>query len=189
MARPRSEDKRQMILQAAIQLFADEGLNAPTARIAKVARVAEGTVFTYCATKDDLLNELYLELKGQLRAALVPPPASANLQEQVWMAWQTYVSWGVSHPEEHQVLAKLGLSTRITEETRSEGNRTFCDVSGLLEQAMATGALCEQSPDFVGALMGAMGDVTMTFIRANPTSAEVTCRDGFVAFWNAVTSR
>ncbi|ALR05168.1 TetR/AcrR family transcriptional regulator [Xylella fastidiosa] len=189
MARPQSKDKRQMILQTAIQLFAEEGLNAPTARIAKLTPVAEGTIFTYFSTKDELLNKLYLELKSQLRDALVPPPESADLQEQVWMAWQTYVNWGVSHPQEHLVLAKLGLSTRINEATRTEGNRTFCGVSGLLTQAMATGALCNQSPDFVGALMGAMGDVTITFIRANPTGAEVTCRDGFVAFWNAITAK
>lgn len=187
MARPRSEDKRQMILQAAVRLFAEEGLTAPTARIAKGASVAEGTIFTYFANKDELLNQLYLELKSQLRAALVPPPASADLREQVWLAWQTYVNWGVAHAEEHQVLAKLGFSTRITAATRAEGNRAFCDVSGLLEKSMTMGALHQQSADFVGALMGAMGDVTMSFIRANPDSAETTCRDGFVAFWNAIT--
>lgn len=94
MARPQSKDKRQMILQTAIQLFAEEGLNAPTARIAKLTPVAEGTIFTYFSTKDELLNKLYLELKSQLRDALVPPLESADLQEQVWMAWQTYVNWG-----------------------------------------------------------------------------------------------
>ena len=71
MARPRSEDKRQTILRAAIQLFAEEGLNAPTARIAKLAGVAEGTVFTYFTNKDELLNQLYLELKHGLQVPAV----------------------------------------------------------------------------------------------------------------------
>lgn len=187
MARPRSEDKRQTIFRAATQLFAEEGLNAPTAKIAKTAGVAEGTIFTYFANKDELLNQLYLELKSQLRSVLISPPESAELREQVWLAWQTYVNWGVAHPEEHQVLAKLGLSPRVSEATRAEGNRAFCDVSCLLERAMAEGALRNQSPEFVGALMGAMGDVTMTFIRRNPAFAEITCRDSFIAFWNAIT--
>ena len=80
MARPRSEDKRQAILLAAIRLFAEEGLNAPTARIARTAGVAEGTLFTYFASKDELLNQLYLELKGQLRAAMEPAPPRAGLK-------------------------------------------------------------------------------------------------------------
>lgn len=187
MSRPRSEDKRQTILRAATQLFADEGLTAPTARIAKAAGVAEGTIFTYFTNKDELINQLYLDLKSQLRSALVSPPESAALQEQVWLAWRTYVNWGIAHPEEHQVLAKLALSPKITETTRAEGSRTFCDVSRLLERAMADGALRNQSPEFVGAMMGAMGDVTMGFIRSNPSSQEATCQDGFTAFWNAVT--
>lgn len=187
MARPRSEDKRQTIFQAATRLFAAEGLTAPTARIAKAAGVAEGTVFTYFTNKDELLNQLYLELKSQLRSSLEPPPESADLREQVWQAWQIYVNWGIAHPEEHQVLAMLSLSTRVSAAARAEGNRAFCDVSGLLERAMANGALRAQSPDFVGALMGAMGDVTMNFIRANQEAAETTCREGFAAFWNAIT--
>jgi AcrR family transcriptional regulator len=52
MSRPRSEDKRQTILQAAARLFAEEGLSAPTARIAKMAGVVEGTVFvSTCAQR------------------------------------------------------------------------------------------------------------------------------------------
>jgi AcrR family transcriptional regulator len=186
VARPRSEDKRQAILQAATRLFAEEGLTAPTARIAKTAGVADGTIFTYFANKDELMNQLYLELKCQLRSSLVAPLESLSLRDQVWQAWRTYVDWGAAHPEEHQVLAKLAISPNITETTRAEGNRAFCDVSSLLERAMAKGALRKQSPDFVGALMGAMGDVTMAFIRSHPSEAEATCQDGFAAFWNAI---
>jgi hypothetical protein len=40
MARPRSEDKRNAILDAAIQVIAVEGVSAPTAKIAKMAGVA-----------------------------------------------------------------------------------------------------------------------------------------------------
>ena len=62
MARPRSEDKRDAILTAASELVATQGLGAATAKIAKQAGVAEGTLFIYFANKDDLLNQLYLEI-------------------------------------------------------------------------------------------------------------------------------
>jgi AcrR family transcriptional regulator len=187
MARPRSEDKRQAILLAATRLFAEEGLNAPTARIAKTAGVAEGSLFTYFPSKDELLNQLYLELKGQLREAMDPAPAQAGLREQVRQAWLTYVAWGVAHPQERQVLAWLGLSDRILEATRTQGFKTFCDVSRLLEAGMAQGVLRDQPPAFVGALMAAMADTTMDFINRDPAAAERTREAGFAAFWNAIT--
>lgn len=60
MARPKSEDKKQALLEAATAAFAQSGIAASTALIARNAGVAEGTLFRYFATKDDLLNALYL---------------------------------------------------------------------------------------------------------------------------------
>jgi AcrR family transcriptional regulator len=71
MARPLSDDKRTVILEAAAEVVAALGVSGPTAKIAKVAGVAEGTVFTYFATKDELLNQLYLEIKTDLRDAMM----------------------------------------------------------------------------------------------------------------------
>lgn len=188
MARPRSESKRQLILQAAVKLFAAEGLNASTLRIARQAGVAEGTIFTYFESKEELLNQLYLFLKGQLRLSLALYEQVDTLREQIWNAWRAYVNWGVDHPAEHEVLAKLALSTSLTETTRAEGNSAFCDVSALLDKAKALGILHKQPTEFIGAMMGAMGDVTMSFMRATPATAEIICIDGFNAFWKAVAT-
>lgn len=66
MARPKSEDKKLALLDAAAVAIAQTGIAASTAVIARNAGVAEGTLFRYFATKDDLLNALYLHLKSDL---------------------------------------------------------------------------------------------------------------------------
>lgn len=187
MARPLSEEKRLAILEASVCLFAKEGLNASTSKIAKQAKVSEGSIFTYFATKDELMNQLYLELKIRLGFSLATMPESVELKERMWLIWQSYITWGVNHPDEQKVLAKLAMASNITEETKAAAHQTFCESACLLEQAMALGSLKGKPIEFVGALLGAMGDVTMTFIRNNPSSSEGICRDGFIAFWNAVT--
>jgi AcrR family transcriptional regulator len=58
LARPRSEDNRNAILSAATEIFADRGLGAPTSAISKEAGVAEGTLFPYYGSKDELVNAL-----------------------------------------------------------------------------------------------------------------------------------
>ena len=187
MARPRSVDKRETILKAATQLFADEGLNAPTVKIAKAAGVAEGTIFTYFASKDDLMNQLYLELKGQLRSSVILPREPTDTRERVWQAWHAYVTWGLAHPREHLVLKKLAVSGRVSELVQAQAYEAFGDVADLLKKAMTLGCLRSQSPNFVGALMSAMADTTVEFIAHDPTGAEDTCDAGFSAFWNAIT--
>src|ERR1700729_3372421 len=99
MARPLSEDKRTAILQPATEMEARLGVSAPTAQIAKGAGVAEGTLFTYFANKDELLNRLYLELKIDLRDAMITDyPAGKSLIDRNRHVWNRLIDWGSAHP-------------------------------------------------------------------------------------------
>ncbi|MFU8818255.1 MAG: TetR/AcrR family transcriptional regulator [Desulfurivibrio sp.] len=56
-------DKRQLIMTAALQLFAERGFHgAPTSAIAAGAGVGVGTIYRYFKDKDSLVHELCTEL-------------------------------------------------------------------------------------------------------------------------------
>ena len=53
-------DKREKIMQAAINVFAGHGFfNSTVADVAKVAQVADGTIYLYFKNKDDLLISIF----------------------------------------------------------------------------------------------------------------------------------
>ncbi|ELR6098899.1 helix-turn-helix transcriptional regulator [Salmonella enterica] len=79
MARPKSEDKKQALLEAATQAIAQSGIAASTAVIARNAGVAEGTLFRYFATKDELINTLYLHLKQDLCQSMIMELAETTM--------------------------------------------------------------------------------------------------------------
>lgn len=188
MARPRSEDKRNAILDAAITVFAEQGASAPTARIARQAGVAEGTLFTYFESKDVLLNALYLMLKSGLREQMLEGyPHRASARERARHAWNGYVDWSVAHPEGRKVMAQLMVSERITDHSKAEGSAPFGGIQDMLKEAMAKGVLREMSPGFVGALLTSMAEATVTFIEREPKQAESYRSAGFEAFWNAIS--
>jgi len=55
-------DKRERILKAATQVFAQHGFfNSKISEIAKAANVADGTIYLYFKNKDDLLISLFEE--------------------------------------------------------------------------------------------------------------------------------
>ena len=84
MARPKSDEKREAILEATIRMVAEQGLSAPTAAIAKQAGVAQGSLFNYFPTKADLLNAAYLRLKDELNdAVLAGLPDSIDTRRQL----------------------------------------------------------------------------------------------------------
>jgi len=66
MPRPRSDDKRDRILKAAIQVFAREGFfGARITDVAKRAGVADGTIYLYFKNKEHLLTSLFEELMAE----------------------------------------------------------------------------------------------------------------------------
>src|ERR1700727_2297883 len=116
MARPLSEDKRTAILEAATEAVATLGVSAPTAKIANGAGVAEGTLFTYFANKDELLNRLYLELKMDLRDAMMAGyPAGKSLIDRNRHVWDRYIDWGSAHPLKRRAMRQLAGPYPITE--------------------------------------------------------------------------
>src|ERR1700722_8702611 len=187
MARPLSEDKRTAILEAATEVVAVLGVSAPTAKIAKGAGVAEGTLFTYFANKDELLNRLYLELKMDLRDAMMTDyPAGKSLSDRIRHVWDRYVGWGSAHPLKRRALRQLAVSDRITEESKKLLGDAFEVVHDVMRECAAGGALRHQPPSFVSAIMSALADTTMDFIAREPAQAKRYTKAGFDAFWKAV---
>lgn len=104
MARPKSEDKKQALLEAATVAFAQSGIAASTSAIARSAGVAEGTLFRYFATKDELLNELYLAIKLRLVRTMIAglDPDEKRPKENARNIWNSYIDWGVRNPMEQR---------------------------------------------------------------------------------------
>ena len=81
MARPKSEDKRNAILDAATRVFAECGLTAaPTSEISRRAGVADGPLFTYFKTKDDLINAVITENLVRIRSPSARIADRGNLE-------------------------------------------------------------------------------------------------------------
>ena len=65
-ARAGSSDKREAILRAATKVFAENGyFNSKVADIARVAGVADGTVYLYFKGKEDILHTIFDRNAGE----------------------------------------------------------------------------------------------------------------------------
>jgi AcrR family transcriptional regulator len=187
MARPKSEDKRTAILEAATEAVAVLGVSAPTAKIARGAGVAEGTLFTYFANKDELLNQLYLDLKIDLRDAVITGyPAGKSLIDRSRHFWDHYIGWGAAHPLKRRAMRQLAVSDRISEETKKLAGDAFGELNDMMRECAAGGAMRHQPRSFVAAIMSAIADTTMDFIAREPAQAKRYTKAGFDAYWKAV---
>jgi AcrR family transcriptional regulator len=84
--------------------------------------VAEGSLFRYFPDKDKPLNELYRELKLDMRSYMTAGfPLTGSLRKQVQHIWNAYVTWGMESPAKRRAMMQLTVSERITNQSRREG--------------------------------------------------------------------
>ena len=174
-------------MAAAIRVIATRGLGAATATIAKEAGVSNGSLFTYFATKADLFNQLYREIKADVAAAAFDGlPGEADVRDQVRSLWCHQLRWATTHPDKRRALAHLAVSADITPESHRVGSGTMSGVARLLQRSRENGPMRDAPLDFVVALMSALADATIDFMIDDPARADDHCRAGFEAFWRMV---
>ena len=190
MARPKSEDKRNAILDAAAGLFAERGLAAaPTSEISRRADVAEGTLFTYFKTKDDLINALYREIKLELADAMMSDfPRKKNVRTRLQHVWDRYVNWGMANPVQRKVLAQLVVSDMLTKDSREAGNAPFAEVQTMIRDAIEGRVFRDDLPvELVSKSLGALAEATMDLTALHPSQANKYRDSGFQMFWSGIT--
>lgn len=190
MARPKSEDRRNAILEAATRLFAERGLAAaPTSEISKRAGVAEGTLFTYFATKDDLINSLYREIKLELADAMMSDfPRKKKVGTRLRHVWDRYVNWGIANPKQRKVLAQLTVSEVLTKESRDAGSAPFVEFQAMVHDAIEQRIFRNDLPvELISKALAALVEATVDLTVSNPSKAKRYRDSGFQMFRAGVT--
>jgi len=190
MAKPKSEDKRNAILSAAIQVFAERGLGAPTAAITTAAGIAEGSLFTYFKTKDELINALYRELKLELADAMMSSfPRKQSVRHRLEHVWNGYVQWGIANPDQQKVLRQIQVWSGLTQESKQAGSAPFNEMQRMTEDAVTQRIYKDIPQTLIGAALVAIAEMTMDFMAREPESAEMYRTAGFEMLWAAITRR
>lgn len=190
MARPKSEDKQNAILSAATAVFAERGLGAATSSVSAAAGVAEGTLFTYFKTKDDLLNALYRDIKLDLADAMMSAfPRKASVSARLRHVWDRYIDWGLANPVRHRVLKQLEVWNGLTAESKTAGLAPFAEIQRMAEDAVAQRAIQDLPQRFISAAMSALSDTVMTLVRDDPERADSYRNAGFAMLWAGIARK
>jgi AcrR family transcriptional regulator len=192
VARPKSEDKRNAILDAATRVFAERGLTAaPTSEISKQAAVAEGTLFTYFKTKDDLINALYREIKLELADAMMSGfPRKTSVRNRLRHVWDGFVNWGLANPEQRRVLAQLQVSGMLSKESFEAGSAPFVEMQDMIRDAIEQHILRAELPiELISKVLAALAEATTDLIVLKPAMANKYRNGGFEIYWAGIASQ
>lgn len=189
MSRPKSDNKRTAILDAALRVFAERGnLSAPTSAISKAAGVAEGTLFTYFRSKDDLINELYRHLRARFDKALGDYPHDADARTRLRYVWDRYIDRHLAQPELLTLLVQLRSSGRLVSENGSPSLATMEMLS--VTREVVQGGKFENAPvELMVLMVRGQCEATVGYIQAHPEKEAISRELGFQVIWNGLQGR
>jgi TetR/AcrR family fatty acid metabolism transcriptional regulator len=168
-ARP-AVDKRRMILDAAVRVFARQGFHTcRVSDIADEAGVAYGLVYHYFQSKDEVLDTLFLERWNVMLEAISETDAQAIPAREKLHAIASFIVDSYRHDPE---LMKV-IIVEVTRAANSFGAvhlakiaEAYGQISGIVEQAQKSGEFRSTiSPEFAAmAFYGAIEQVLTGWI-------------------------
>ncbi len=167
--RRRAGDKRDRILRAAVKVFARNGFHATrVSEVAKAAGVADGTIYLYFKSKEELLFSLFQDRVDKLLAYMreeLPkkPDAPARLRAVIDM--QLGLLEGERDLAE-VITVILRQSTRLMKEYAAPHFNAYLDaIAKIVADGQSTGAFRQDvSPHIAArAIFGALDGITLTW--------------------------
>jgi TetR/AcrR family fatty acid metabolism transcriptional regulator len=172
----RKTDKRRQILDAAVEVFAATGFHkSRVSDIAREAGVADGTIYLYFKSKDDVLISIFEEAMGEMieRAEAAIAGLADPLEKLARLAVHH-----MENVEQNKTLAKvlqveLRLSNTFMKEYQPKRLRQYMDIIGrIIEDGRAHGVIrADVDPRIVRrAMFGALDEIAMQWmLTSNPT--------------------
>ena len=194
MAAQPAVDKRRVILEAAVQVFARQGFHTcRVSDIADEAGVAYGLVYHYFTSKEEILDTLFLERWDVMLAAIAEVDASPRTPREKLQAIAAFIIDSYRHDPD---LMKV-IVVEVTRAANTFGRthlakirEAYAQIAGIVARAQAAGVFREQiAPEFAAlAFYGLIEQVLTSWIfdpgaladedleRAKALIVETICR-------------
>lgn len=143
MKKEKITDKRTALLNATLTLVNNHGFhNAPMSKIAQLAGVAPATIYLYFENKQDLVNKLYLEVKGDFsNCAFKGYTADLSVKKGFELIWFNIAYYKLNQIKEANFLSQCDNSPMIEEVVRIEGLKNLQPLLDLWERGKKEGII------------------------------------------------
>ncbi|MET8630512.1 TetR/AcrR family transcriptional regulator [Kitasatospora sp. NPDC004669] len=191
---PRHHDTPQLLLDAAIALFAErtyEGTQMPA--VAARAGVGVGSIYRYFPSKEALGNAAFQDAKRDLLAHLAEATAAPaeSIRAEFAQFWAGFTGFAGSRPAAFVFLEHQQHDTFLDEESRALAAELDRIAADFIERGQRAGAIREGEPQFLVALaLGAFAGLLRAIRPAAVTDLPPVERDrAEQAVWSLLSAK
>lgn len=184
-----TEDKREAILQAALELFAERGFHGTAMPlVAERAGAGAGTIYRYFESKEVLVNAVYQRWKGALHHALMDRfPVGVPFRQQFHELWMRFAHFAKEHTEAFRFLELHHHAAYLDETSRDLDSFVIQTAEDMVERARQEMALRDLDPRVMIALVwGSLIGLVRANDRGYETLSEPALHSAEECLWAAV---
>ena len=186
---PRTSDKREAILDAALDLFVERGFyGTAVPEIAERANVGAGTIYRHFDSKEALVNAIYRQQKMAFaQVTLGDFPATAPTREQFRTFWMRMAQFATAHPKAFVFMELHHHQRYLDADNVALEARMLDTFSNVVVQAQARGDLKAGPPRILmGIVMGAFVGVIRSCVEVDQALDTADWKLAEQMLWEAV---
>lgn len=185
-------DKRDLIINAALKLFVDNGFHGTaTSKIAYEAGVANGTLFQYFKTKDELVIALYIHLKDELAEYISKnTEESTNIKQTIKTQVLSSLFWALDNSTKFRFIQQFHTSPYIGQVEQDVLNKQIEPHLALIQKAIEDGVIKPMPAGLIYILMTSHIFGLYQFVTSNELSKakqHEIIETTFEMLWDMVT--
>jgi AcrR family transcriptional regulator len=184
-------DKREAILEAALDLFVERGFfGTAVPEIADRAGVGAGTIYRYFESKEALVNAIYRQEKLHFAHVVLDDfPAAAPTREQFRLLWNRMAQFATDHPSSFIFLELHHHARYLDAESRAVEQRMTELFTSVVTSAQARHELKAGAPRLLmGLVMGAFVGVIRSCVDVDQPLEEADWKLAEQCVWEAIRS-
>lgn len=185
-------DKKEEILKSALKLFVQFGFHAtPTSKIAKEAGVANGTLFHYYKTKEDLILALYKHTQEHLSIYVYPKVRKEDSLEMVFKSiYCNTIEWALENKTESAFIQQFSSSPFHFLISMEDVNSQTAILKDLIHEGIKMTNLKPLPVDLIQTLINSHIAGITQYLSAEEFSTvkqNKTIKESFEMLWDMIT--
>lgn len=190
MVRTQSQEKKEKFLNAALKLFASNGVgNTSTAEISRQAGAGAGTLFIYFPTKQDLIHELVLKIAQEqsdtVKSGLEP---SLSARETFFVIWTRSVRWFLENMDAYQYIQQIRDAGVVADAVVQKTAEYLSFYYVAIQKGLQEDTIKREPIELIGSFLY-HDIVAITNIvrgKTDPAQQDELIRMGFDLFWDGI---
>ena len=181
--------KREAILDAALELFAERGFHGTAVPlVAKKAGVGAGTIYRYFESKEALVNALYQRWKARFGELILTDfPLDASPREQLRQYWIRMCGFIQEHPQAFKFLEAHHHGPYLDETSRALETTILEPAHMFFEVAQAKGVIKAGPPElFLAVVNGTLAGLVKASWSGHLELTPEVLAQGEACAWEAI---